>query len=177
MQSKFLITGTGRCGTTYAAEVFKSCGVNCGHQQVLKHQIKEWGDFEGDASYEAVPHLKELKGKVIIIHLKRDKQKVIDSYLRTKTFADGWEQSHAELYNSIKRFAPEVLKKKNEHARVTAFYYAWLKHCEKYADFSFNLETLDDKELFKAAGHEDKYDSEKVALIPKDINSHVDTTV
>lgn len=170
---KFLITGTGRCGTTYCAEILKACGVNCSHQQVFKHlQINDFADFDGGASYEAVPYLKDLKEKLTIIHIKRDRSKVIDSYMRTGTFALGWQQPYRELYESVKVFAPEVLKKKTELQRVKFFCNAWFNGSEKYADHSFDIETLDTKELFKVIGFEERYDRLKIDLIPKNINSH-----
>lgn len=38
MKFKYLVTGTGRCGTVYMARFLTSLGINCGHEAIFDHQ-------------------------------------------------------------------------------------------------------------------------------------------
>lgn len=173
---KFIITGTGRCGTGYISAILNACGIKAGHQAIRHEHVRngviDLTGLDGDCSYEVVPLLSKLKSEYIIIHVSREKQKVIDSYLRSGVFNKGWEQPYFELYNSIKSFAPKVLNKKTPKEIASAFYDAWFNACEKQAVASFDVEKLDAKGLFRAIGHLDKYDINKINTIPKDFNSH-----
>lgn len=106
---KLIITGTGRCGTTFMAKLITSMGINCGHESVfdysnddvIKERIKnkekrvlslisqidqqKWIDpktIEADASYMAAPCLDwpELS-ETKIIHVVRNPLNVIRSFL------------------------------------------------------------------------------------------------
>jgi hypothetical protein len=58
---KLVITGTGRSGTGYCAELLRACGVACGHESVftpdvaLGRLIVDWADYEADCSWLAAP--------------------------------------------------------------------------------------------------------------------------
>ena len=92
---RYLVTGTGRCGTGYIAQVLNSVGIQCTHEQIFnqngigfaREQIAirkahpEWG-WEGESSWYAAFYLDNpvLDG-VTIVHLVRHPKDVIDSQL------------------------------------------------------------------------------------------------
>jgi hypothetical protein len=52
MKLKYLVTGTGRCGTVYMARLLTTLGVNCGHEAIFSHLGIETAKkmLEGDES-------------------------------------------------------------------------------------------------------------------------------
>ena len=105
---KLIITGTGRCGTTYLAKLVTSMGLKCGHESIFDYSeenvIKErllnpdkrvlslvssrdsqWinpKEIDAESSYLAAPYLdwKELNNTKII-HVYRNPLNVIRSFL------------------------------------------------------------------------------------------------
>jgi hypothetical protein len=87
----FVVTGTGRCGTTFVATTLSELGVECGHEKVFsKYGVRKRFGGAGDASYLAVPHLPTYRGTVI--HLVRHPIRVLSSLVGTEFFArdDEW---------------------------------------------------------------------------------------
>jgi hypothetical protein len=107
---EYLVVGTGRSGTLYAAKLLTAVGIPCGHERIfnggdisnVSHVIEQGGDnsacgmhfgleFEGrpiaESSYMAVPFLdhETLKDSTII-HVVRDPLKVIRSFLNNLLF-------------------------------------------------------------------------------------------
>jgi len=78
---KFLIVGTGRCGTGYISRVLTRVGVKCGHENVFSiHGIKPNKDYIGDASWLAVPFLPNFDPEsVFVVHQIRHPFKTIGS--------------------------------------------------------------------------------------------------
>lgn len=93
---KYLITGTGRCGTGYIAQALNSTEVTkCTHEQVFNaqgiefarecitaHRNNLWWGWEGESSWYAAFYLDDpvLDG-MTIVHLVRHPKEVIDSQL------------------------------------------------------------------------------------------------
>lgn len=102
---KFIITGTGRCGTLYMANLFTSMGFPCSHEAVFTPKGIDWAkevlsgkqprtsskisegkrcipfgknvDFVAESSYLAAPFIGEFDAKVI--HVVRHPTKVVAS--------------------------------------------------------------------------------------------------
>jgi len=63
----FVVTGSGRSGTTYAARLFTALGVECGHEAVFRvdtSRFTGFGPYVGDASWLAVPFVASLPDDV-----------------------------------------------------------------------------------------------------------------
>jgi len=63
----FVVTGSGRSGTTYISTLLRKVGINCGHEEWFTpfvHQRKT--GLDGDASWMAVPVLQFYQGKVLV---------------------------------------------------------------------------------------------------------------
>lgn len=94
---KYVITGTGRCGTTFAAKSFCSAGIPCGHELVFRfHGV--WPPRPGmvaDSSLAALPFLDHPVARdAIVIHLVRYPLKVIGSLVgsqRRRIRLSNWE--------------------------------------------------------------------------------------
>jgi len=86
---RFLITGTGHCGTGYVSQLLRSVGVVCGHEKVfgpdgvLKEEL-HWRDLQAnsgwpDAAFIDHPVYKDAK----LYHVVRHPLRVIESFLIT----------------------------------------------------------------------------------------------
>ncbi len=108
-QLKYLVTGTGRCGTVYMARLLESVGIRCGHESIFgayglvfalrclsglqqcvdstcssgKGNRRYFGTPpDGEASYLAAPYLASgLFQKSTVIHLVRHPLRVINSFV------------------------------------------------------------------------------------------------
>lgn len=90
---KYVITGTGRCGTRFAAKSFSSAGVRCGHEQVFRFRRVRAAPSHvvADSSWAALPYLDHPVARgAILIHLVRHPLKVIGSWAgnRSLTYPD-----------------------------------------------------------------------------------------
>jgi len=93
---RWLITGTGRCGTGYMAQVLKSAGMNCGHEHAFRLQgmtraRHKMAELDADSSWLAVPFLGHVDmAGVKVVHLVRDPKDTIDSMLAMGFFVDAY---------------------------------------------------------------------------------------
>jgi hypothetical protein len=155
-----ILTGTGRCGTGYMAQVLTSIGVNCTHEGVfnpvnpqnsdrlpdemeLRRRMKlnqdevAWG-WQAESSWLAAPYLTVPEMETCtIIHLVRHPKSVIDSQMRIRAF--GSENKHPRFYNFQLQFLPELASMEPFHA--AAYYYVrWNLMIEPYADIRHRID-------------------------------------
>jgi len=130
---KWLITGTGRCGTGYVANVLQSVGFNCGHEAVFTlggvgYAQKTMHEFDGDASWLAVPYLDDpLLADVGVVHLVRHPKAVVDSMLNMELWtSEDYSGYHLFAHNHC----PEMAQWKRPADVATAFCHNW---CAKIA--------------------------------------------
>jgi len=85
---KYLITGTGRCGTGYIAMVLRGAGVKCGHENVFgRTGIESARLWDADSSWYAAFYLDDpILDGLTIVHLVRHPKEVIDSQLSMKNW-------------------------------------------------------------------------------------------
>lgn len=85
--TQFLVTGCGRSGTAWAAELFTALGYPCTHEGSFSYERE--GPLEGsDSSWLAMPHLDNLPPATPIIHLVRDPYLVVQSAMAKGFLAD-----------------------------------------------------------------------------------------
>jgi hypothetical protein len=128
---EYLITGTGRCGTGYAARLLSSVGVPCGHEAIFRldglekavARVEQF-DLAAESSWLAAPWLKLLPDQVRVAHLVRHPQHVIDSLLRMQFF----DLSIPE-YRPYTRFVyahlPGLSDEPTPLAKAVSFYIRW----------------------------------------------------
>ena len=89
---RFLITGCGRSGTGYIAQLLSALGLPCGHEKIfsLPAVVREklaWPEtWPGDSSWLAVPFLDELPEGTAVLHQVRDPLAVVRSFARIRFF-------------------------------------------------------------------------------------------
>lgn len=81
---KYIITGTGRCGTNFMAKLLISVGIPCGRESVFNLSMKNPGKLKADSSWMALPYLEQWPEKwaeAKVIHLVRNPWDVIRGWL------------------------------------------------------------------------------------------------
>ncbi len=147
---KYLITGTGRCGTGFMANVFTSVGLNCTHEQVfnrnglvyaleqieLRRKYPEWG-WAGESSWLASPFLMhpDLKD-LIVIHLVRHPLNVINSNLRLHFFT---HPHYGPYFNWMSQYV-DLDKYDNVYEKAVYWYLELNKFTEQRADIRHRVE-------------------------------------
>lgn len=167
----FVVVGSGRSGTKYAAELFTRLGIPCGHEAVFGWTPQTAGTLAGDASFLAVPFLETFDGAVY--HQVRHPLAVLRSIMATRFFEDpGPYAPHLAL---IERFLPGVRDIEGALRRAMFFIVQWNLLCEPRARLRWRVETLDPPTLREAsllAGHARSLEECVAALddVPKDVN-------
>lgn len=123
MDLKVLVTGTGRCGTNFMANLLTTIGLPCGHEAVFTPDgweraseilagrlrpensdisrdgtiLSEGMNLVGDSSYAAAPFLDKVD--TAVIHLIRDPIKVVASLAGSgfRNFAEAFPVNYADI--------------------------------------------------------------------------------
>lgn len=135
---KFIVTGTGRCGTGFVSSVLNECGIACGHELVFGPVRTERTAFEveGDSSWLALPAIEgdpRFNPDTRVVHLRRDTEKVIASLERIRFFED-------EVHGNFRRFALQYSGCDN----ARDFVRVWRERCDEVADVTWNVEDICD---------------------------------
>jgi len=149
---KFIITGTGRCGTTYVSAVLNICGIKCGHQALNYNKELDFKGLDGDASYKATYNLGlHSLEKYNLICLFRNPVKTIRSLVEL------------DMINGPKpiEVASEV-------------YLRTYKGLLLVADYFFDIENLDHKRLFEVLGYKESFNHILVDSIPRNANTRIE---
>lgn len=126
MTGRLVVTGTGRCGTRYASHLLRAAGVACGHEQVYTFRVArglrtpDWGEFDADASWMAVPFLPNLRTPALL--LVRHPLPVVRSMLSLGWFAEGQRKLIA---NTVDRHRPEVHAEATRTDKALALWVHW----------------------------------------------------
>jgi hypothetical protein len=122
----FVVVGTGRCGTTFVAQLLSEAGVPCGHEKVFRRRaLTPSFSLAGDCSYLAVPHLASFPGTVI--HVVREPLAVIRSLVGTRFF----ERSPTDGY--LAPVAAHMALSGDPVRDAMRYYVLWNRMCERYA--------------------------------------------
>jgi len=203
---KFLIVGTGRCGTTYCQQVLSAAGLNVTHQKLFTfktlsaegpvHQVGDftidWDGVDGEVSFMAVPWLDLIKKdnhKLKIIHVYRDQEAVVSSWLRSGMFGEQMGEIHPEFILSWKSNFPidstqqSEMRSSSPRKKAEAFYEMWTDECTRIADVSLDINDAYPSQLIQTVGRYDLYADNDGNLteaakamwkVPTDTNKHED---
>ena len=132
----YVIAATPRAATAYIAKLLTNLGLRCGHELYFKFE-QRWHAFasaeqtHGDASWLAVPFLKNLPPHVRILHQVRHPLNVIRSLLQIR-FADLDERQRPvrtglglQFTQFAYRHCPALLECITNRDRAIWFYYHW----------------------------------------------------
>lgn len=135
-----LISGTGRCGTGYVAELLRACGVRCSHEEVYSTRAAlsgkaDWDGWEAEASWMAVPFFAtEAAYKVLLV---RDPLDVVKSYVDLGFFDRGHD-----WYVVMASRCPEAFAEGSYAERALAFWCRWNRAAELWADEIVQVEQV-----------------------------------
>ena len=131
----FIITGTGRCGTGFAAKLLESAGVNCGHERFYsvngydeaRARLERWPETRADSSWLAAPFLDMPPlDEAMVVHLVRHPRDVIASLLKIGFFnCDPRYYGHGSWRNFALNNLPEVQYHEQEIDRAARWYIGW----------------------------------------------------
>jgi hypothetical protein len=138
---KFVVVGTGRCGTAYMAQLLSRMGVPCGHEWVYSDHPRRYPELEilGDSSAQAVPFLDQFPG--LVLHQVRDPLRVIGSFLGFGLFKD--PAAHGIDGAFMMRHFPFTGDEVRDAMR---YYVEWNERCEQVEPtryLRYQLEQLD----------------------------------
>lgn len=165
----FVVTGTGRSGTGYIANVLQAAGVNCGHEAWWNPFNKHTPDLDGDASWLAVPYLHTYQGH--IFHQIRDPIVVIRSLRNGDMFGDD-----VTLFTQFADLnTPGGFKDDVESA--IRFMVHWLQTAEKHAELSWRVEDVNPQlitDICRRLGRplEESRARAAVEQTPRNVNEH-----
>ena len=155
---KFLVTGTGRCGTVYMARLLTSLGYMCGHEAVFDYsgeaaainRLKNrsfatsacsiysdnsWfssAKLDSESSYMAAPFLEnDILSETKIIHIVRHPLKVISSHINEVRFFEYPHPPQAKYQEFVLTHLPSILEIENITERACYYYIQWNKMIEE----------------------------------------------
>lgn len=156
---KFLVTGTGRCGTVFMARLLTSAGIPCGHESVFDYdgiigaklklqgqkpiggsvcsKLAEEGwvnpnEIVAESSYMAVPYLfSPLLKKTKIIHVVRNPLDVISSFVKDLNYFSHAVPVDDKYQRLIYHFLPVLSHIENQIIRACYYYIEWNIAIEK----------------------------------------------
>lgn len=155
MTGRILVTGTGRCGTAWAAQV-----LGIGHQAIFRHQHTlgqpwDWGAADGDSSFEAVPLLPQIRPTVDrIILLVRHPADVVASWLTLGAFKDDMRARWGLFSSVLDIHHPTILTETDPIVRAGRYWHDWNIAALPYATHVLRLEDTDWRRLGEVANRE-----------------------
>lgn len=169
--SRFVVTGTGRCGTASVAQALRNYGLDVTHQGISHRDalagpqtvdgrqylraFKRPVGRDGDVSFEAAPLAPYVRGPLVL--LVRDPAKVVQSWLKLGAFTNRMPRTHGDWWESLATYTtvtraiadPDV----PPWVAGLRFYLEWNELVMPHADHVLNIETLTVGDLLDAVGH------------------------
>lgn len=138
MAERFVVTGSGRCGTQYLAALLTRAGVPCGHEQVYRDgEVLPWGDWQADSSWMAAAMLDQVDVPVVL--LVRHPLAVVRSWVTTWLTDD----PDTPYSYALRKSAPEVYNWERPADRALAMWVALNRAALARAELVVRLEELD----------------------------------
>lgn len=129
-----IVTGTGRCGTAYAAKLLTEAGLNCTHEEVWGFHVADWEQPQApaEASWVAAPFLQgPFARDAQVIHLVRHPKHVIESLIKTGFFDDNEERTDWSYTQFAYDNLPALLEIDDPVDRAAFFYVEWNRMIER----------------------------------------------
>lgn len=143
---KYLVAGTGRCGTGYMSKILTYSGIKCGHEAIFKpFKIKknEMDLYDADSSWLAVPHLQQFN--FIVIHIVRNPLKVFRSWLFDLRNVISLDPSNVSLFNDYLIYHyPNIKEQKTQVDKAIVYYLECNSIIEECTNKKFFFRVEDD---------------------------------
>jgi hypothetical protein len=139
MSGRFVVTGSGRCGTHWMSLALTAAGIPCGHEIAHDYQVRgQWPDgARADSSWMAATMLEVVTDPVVL--LVRHPLPVVASWVEIGFFGrDSDNPTHAPL----RSFAPKVYRYEAEHDRALAMWLALNTAALRRAEMIIRLESI-----------------------------------
>lgn len=173
---RFVITGTGRCGTGYMAHALMYNRIRCGHEAWFTPAGKVVNPFlRGDSSWMAAPYLENFSGYVL--QVVREPLATVNSLLGILLFDEEHDSEAVQPYRDFtKRHAPDVWEHDGPVERAMAWYVKWNRMIEPWAHQRVRVEDVTGDDLYDlvryAGAHHAPWEIQRnMDQVPKDINS------
>ncbi len=138
MGLRFVVVGTGRSGTKYAAELFTRLGIPCGHEASFSAEPSALAELAGDASFGMVPFLQDFTG--VVFHQTRHPLAVLRSIVSTGFFtAPG---PYAPYLDLITRSTPTLADRPDPIDKAMHYIVQWNQMAEPFARLRWRVEDL-----------------------------------
>ena len=172
---RFIITGTGRCGTGFLATAMLFCRVRCGHEEMFTPDGMIRNPFlRGDASWLAAPFLDQVAAYKL--HLVRHPLDVINSMVGIRLFDDEDVTEERKPYQEFIREHSTAWDEASPVERAMRFYVEWNRKIEPYAHKRVRVEDVSGADLvdmFRYAGamHAPWEIQARLDDVPRDVNT------
>lgn len=140
-----VVTGTGRSGTGYVAEILRHAGVSCGHEAVftpgtvLRGDVPDWTGYDAESSWLALPSLGAFRmrhgGAVVLV--VRHPVETVRSFLDLGVFDRVDDYSEA-----IAKTTPVTMGEEDARSRALAHWVNWNYYSARFADEILRVEDL-----------------------------------
>lgn len=157
----FVVTGCGRSGTKYTAQLLSAAGVPCSHEGVFTGRIDDPMPIHAliaDSSWLAAPFLHKLPPSALILHQTRNPLAVVTSYVARGFFDQQvyerpiWKHflkrilrrppsGQYRLISLVREVLPQVFSERTPVRRAAKFWIDWNSLVEREAR-SLGLEYL-----------------------------------
>jgi hypothetical protein len=145
MNFRFVVVGTGRSGTRYAARLFTELDIPCGHEAAFA--LEAIGrPLVGDASFGIVAFLARFAG--IVFHQVRHPLAVLRSMLATDFFNSPGQ--YTPYYRLLQATLPRLERRGTPVRKAMYYIVAWNRLCEPAATLRWRVESLDATTLSRA---------------------------
>lgn len=185
--NRLLVTGIGRSGTKYMAELLTAAGIECGHETLFPTDTKAvpaWGNAVAESAWPAAPWLGEMRalerdGKVerfAVVHLVRHPLDWIASWSQTvwanphRTRSTRYICKHTGV-DWFERIEQDVL------SASAQLWVHWNRLVEPYANARLQVEEIGPAELAMLCGlmgHEAPSEqalAEALEKVPRNVNA------
>jgi hypothetical protein len=152
--NRFVITGCGRSGTKYTAEVLKACGVACGHEEIFNKTTRveiddrgttrfsshaNFSNLDGEVSWMAVPWIDRLAG-VLVLHQTREPLACVRSLVARGIFDE--HPVDPDYARIVKRTTPRVFDYATPEERALDYWCQWNTIAGAHARYTWQVEQL-----------------------------------
>jgi len=136
---KYIVTGTGRCGTGYMSKLMTNAGIACGHERIftpggmknIPARLKRYPWLSADASWMAVPFLGKFP-EAVVIHATRHPIDVLSSYRSIHFFRHVLNPRSSSPYaRFIREHLPDILLYQNEVTAIAYWIVTWTRRIEQ----------------------------------------------
>lgn len=136
---RFVVTGSGRCGTKWLSEALTAGGVPAAHEGAYNHEYAgHWRPgVRADVSWMAATHLSEIPDPIVL--LVRHPLHVVRSWVEIGFF--GWDSDNP-THAPLRRRFPAVYDYPDEHDRALAMWSTLTAATLRRAELVLRLEAL-----------------------------------